>query len=162
MFIKVKGIKQLQNVENLAREIWTEHYTPIIGKDQVSYMLDKFQSVAAICFQIDKGMEYFLILDEGDTVGYMGLELRENELFLSKIYVLSSMRGKGIGKKAIVFAAKIARRKKLGKITLTVNKGNLSSIKAYEKMGFINKGSIVSDIGNGFVMDDYKMEKAVS
>jgi hypothetical protein len=28
-------------------------------------------------------------------------------------------------------------------------------------MGFRNVGSLVQDIGNGFVMDDYKMEKTV-
>ena len=49
----------------------------------------------------------------------------------------------------------------LGKITLTVNKNNAIAIEAYRKMGFENAGSIVTDIGGGFVMDDYKMEKSV-
>jgi hypothetical protein len=31
----------------------------------------------------------------------------------------------------------------------------------YEKIGFKNVGSLVQDIGSGFVMDDYKMEKTV-
>ena len=46
-------------------------------------------------------------------------------------------------------------------IRLTVNKNNTNSISAYEKLGFINKGGVVKDIGNGFVMDDYKMEKTL-
>jgi hypothetical protein len=29
-------------------------------------------------------------------------------------------------------------------------------------MGFTNTGPIVTDIGAGFVMDDYKLEKTVS
>ncbi len=162
MFQKVTDISQIEAVEKLAREIWTEHYTPIIGKHQVSYMLDKFQSADAISSQIKKGMEYFLIVEEEIPVGYMGLEFKQNELFLSKIYVLSSMRGKGIGRKAVAFAAEIAKKRNLSRITLTVNKGNISSIKAYEKIGFVNNGSIVSDIGHGFVMDDFRMEKLVS
>jgi ribosomal protein S18 acetylase RimI-like enzyme len=44
---------------------------------------------------------------------------------------------------------------------LTVNKNNVNAIKAYEKMGFRNVGSLVQDIGDGFVMDDYAMEKTV-
>ena len=46
-------------------------------------------------------------------------------------------------------------------ISLTVNKYNEASIKAYEKMGFKKVKDIVIDIGNGFVMDDYLMEKKV-
>jgi RimJ/RimL family protein N-acetyltransferase len=71
------------------------------------------------------------------------------------------MRGKGYGGKTVEFLESLAREDGFKKITLTVNKYNSGSIKAYEKMGFKNVGSIVQDIGNGFVMDDYKMEKAV-
>jgi RimJ/RimL family protein N-acetyltransferase len=42
-------------------------------------------------------------------------------------------------------------------IALTVNKNNTDSIKAYEKMGFKNVGSVITDIGSGFVMDDFMM-----
>ena len=47
------------------------------------------------------------------------------------------------------------------KIWLTVNKYNTAAIKAYKKMGFINIAAITQDIGNGFIMDDYKMEKII-
>ncbi|OGV39045.1 MAG: GNAT family N-acetyltransferase [Lentisphaerae bacterium GWF2_49_21] len=161
MFIKVKDKNQIETVEKLAKDIWIEHYTPIIGKSQISYMLDKFQSAAAISSQIDKDMEYFLILDEGKEIGYMAVEQRKDELFLSKIYIMASMRGRGLGKKAVDFTVKIARKRKLGKIILTVNKNNLSSVKAYEKMGFVKRGTVIQDIGNGFVMDDYRMEKVI-
>ena len=39
MFIEVSTEYQIEIVESLAREIWTEHYIPIIGKEQVDYML---------------------------------------------------------------------------------------------------------------------------
>jgi ribosomal protein S18 acetylase RimI-like enzyme len=62
----------------------------------------------------------------------------------------------------MAFIEELARENKCSKITLNVNKKNAGSIKAYEKYGFNNIGSIVNDIGNGFIMDDYKMEKIVS
>lgn len=31
-------------LEKLAKEIWNQHFVPIIGQDQVDYMLNKFQS----------------------------------------------------------------------------------------------------------------------
>ena len=44
------------------------------------------------------------------------------------------------------------------KIRLTVNKYNQYTIDAYNKWGFKTVDSVVTDIGNGFVMDDYIME----
>ena len=45
----------------------------------------------------------------------------------------------------------------VGRIILRVNKSNRIAIAAYERMGFSNQGSIVTDIGSGFEMDDYLM-----
>ena len=42
---------------------------------------------------------------------------------------------------------------------LTVNRGNAKAIRAYERNGFKVVRTQVTDIGNGFVMDDYVMEK---
>ena len=42
---------------------------------------------------------------------------------------------------------------------LTVNKYNSSSIEVYKKRGFEITDAAVTDIGSGFVMDDYIMEK---
>jgi ribosomal protein S18 acetylase RimI-like enzyme len=161
MFFAVSTDYQIEIVESLAREIWIEHYVPIIGREQVDYMLDKFQSKQAISEQIRTGVLYFLMSENNEITGYMAVQAKDVELFLSKIYVKSSKRAKGHGKKAVQFAETLAQERGLGKIVLTVNKGNVIAIRAYEKIGFRNIGSLVQDIGNGFVMDDYKMEKTV-
>lgn len=152
---------QIEIVENLACEIWNEHFTPIIGKVQVDYMLEKFQSRKAISEQIENGFLYYLIRTNHDSIGYIGIHPKQDELFLSKIYIRSSERGRGYGRKAIQFLEKLAQEKGLRKITLTVNKNNIDTIKAYEKFGFRNIGPVVQDIGNGFIMDDYGMEKVI-
>jgi ribosomal protein S18 acetylase RimI-like enzyme len=159
MFIKVAAKQHVEIVAELAKEIWTEHYTPIIGKDQVEYMLARFQSTQAIAEQIADGFLYFLIREGDLFIGYLSVLPKEGELFLSKIYVLSSYRGKGHGRKAVRFIEELAKERGLKKIVLTVNKNNRSSIKAYEAFGFTIVGAVVQDIGNGFVMDDYRMEK---
>jgi RimJ/RimL family protein N-acetyltransferase len=161
MFIEVSTEYQIEIVESLAREIWTEHYVPIIGKEQVDYMLANFQSRQAIREQIRTGIAYYLIKEDVAHIGYLAVQPKGRELFLSKIYVKLSKRGLGYGKKAVQFAEKVAEELNLDKIVLTVNKNNVNSIKAYEKIGFKNVGSVVQDIGNGFVMDDYKMEKTL-
>jgi diamine N-acetyltransferase len=160
MYIEILTESQAAVVEALAIEIWNEHYTPIIGEKQVGYMLEEFQSKRAMMEQIRNGYKYFLVEEDGLNVGYIGMEFKKDELFLSKLYFKSSERRKGYGKKAIQFLEELAKEKKLNKISLTVNKNNVKSIAAYEKIGFKNAGPIVMDIGRGFVMDDYKMEKS--
>jgi ribosomal protein S18 acetylase RimI-like enzyme len=161
MFIKVETTGHIEAVETLAKEIWIGHYTPIIGREQVEYMLSRFQSAQAIAEQIADGYLYFLIEDLGQFIGYISVQPREGELFLSKIYVRSSDRGKGYGRKAVRFVEELAKEQGAGKIVLTVNKNNTLAIKAYEAMGFTKVEAIVQDIGGGFVMDDFKMEKVL-
>ncbi len=148
-------------ISNLADTIWREHYTSIIGKFQVDYMLDKFQSEKAIEKQVVDGFEYFLMTYDNRPVGYISFKKEASSLFLSKIYVLSSYRGNKIGKTAMRFVEEKANTYQLEKIRLTVNINNTNAIKAYETLGFVNVGPLVTDIGNGFVMDDYQMVKSL-
>lgn len=151
-----KTLDYLQ-IEQLADIIWREHYIPIVGKPQIDYMLEKYQSATVIENQIADGFEYFMLNYESISVGYLAIKREENALFLSKIYVLSSYRGKKIGKTAMQFIEAKALEYGLKNIRLTVNINNTNAIKAYEKLGFVNVGPLITDIGNGFIMDDYQM-----
>jgi len=69
--IKLANNKEdFRKIEDLAKEIWEEHYTPIIGPNQVAYMLDKFQSAVAIKNQINDGYQYFQVYIDDISVGY--------------------------------------------------------------------------------------------
>lgn len=152
---------QIEIIAVLAEEIWDEHFTPIIGKAQVDYMLAKFQSKKAIGEQIKEGYSYFLIKSNNHYVGYFGVRPEAASLLLSKFYIVSAERGKGLGRKALRFIEQLVIQSGASKISLTVNKYNSDTIEAYKKLGFQITESIVQDIGHGFVMDDYKMDKAV-
>ncbi|WP_036379444.1 GNAT family N-acetyltransferase [Muricauda sp. MAR_2010_75] len=157
--VPVKLKANIGVVADLAKIIWTEHYTPIIGLEQVNYMLDKFQSENAIQEQLEKGIAYYLLQFKDEFVGYFSYSINEDALFLSKLYVLKSARGNGVAKVGLSFMQSQAKELNLAKIRLTVNKYNSDSIAAYEKMGFLNVDSIVQDIGGGYVMDDYVLER---
>ncbi|PIB39239.1 GNAT family N-acetyltransferase [Maribacter sp. 4G9] len=160
--IAVSSTAHIATVAHLAQTIWTDHYTPIIGSLQVDYMLAKYQSETAINDQIKEGYQYYLIKTDVGHAGYFALSLHKDFLFLSKFYVLKNMRGNGLGKLALSFIENKAMEYHLPKIRLTVNKYNSKSISAYKKMGFANVDSIVQDIGNGYVMDDYVLEKNIT
>ena len=157
--LPVTGNKAIETAAALAADIWREHYTPIIGKPQVEYMIANFQSKEAIARQIKEGYIYYLARDtQGADIGYFAVVPKEKELFLSKIYLVCAARGKGYARQMLEFIKALARERNLPRITLTVNKNNHNSIKAYQKMGFTITASLVTDIGHGFVMDDYAME----
>lgn len=159
----VRTREQISDVVNLAREIWTEHYVPIIGQEQVEYMLGKFQSASAIGAQLGDGYEYYTVSHDGELVGYMAIVPDEDSgnAMLSKIYVRKSARGHGFGHAMLEFAEDLCRERGLRALWLTVNKNNSHSLAWYLRAGFKNAGSTVQDIGGGFVMDDYRMEKTV-
>ncbi|MDO5971820.1 GNAT family N-acetyltransferase [Flavivirga aquimarina] len=160
-FIVVNTKEYYSQVAKLADVIWREHYISIVGKPQVDYMLNKYQSAIAIEEQVLNGFEYFLVTYENKPIGYISMKKEVTSLFLSKIYVLSSYRGKKIGKAAMLFVERKAAEYQLKNIRLTVNINNVKAIKAYEAFGFVNVGPLVTDIGSGFVMDDYEMVKTV-
>lgn len=159
MFQAALTTKDINIVVEIAQEIWPEHYTPIIGLEQVEYMLNNFHSSGVIEKQItQENYRYFIITHNNINVGYIGVQITTDQLFLSKIYLRSSVRGLGIGKKSMLFIKELAQENNLSKISLTVNKENKNTIAAYYKLGFVKTGEICADIGRGFVMDDLKME----
>ncbi|HOJ79529.1 MAG TPA: GNAT family N-acetyltransferase [Clostridiales bacterium] len=158
--LKKDDREKADELAELAREIWTEHYTPLIGPGQVSYMLSKFQSAGSILNDIAaNGYRYFIVYDGSKPAGYFAVkpEPDKKALFLSKFYLEKSCRGRGISRIMLDRIMRIARESGLGYIWLTVNKYNETSIKIYQRLGFRIVEDIVTDIGNGFVMDDYKM-----
>ena len=155
---------QIVEVARLAREIWREHYTPIIGQAQVEYMIEKFQSEKAITEQIANGYEYYLLVADKKNVGYLAIMQNKDEssLLLSKIYVMKAMQGYGYGREMLLFTENLCRQRHIKTLWLTVNKNNNASIAWYLHRGFTNAGPIVQDIGGGFVMDDFRMEKMIA
>jgi RimJ/RimL family protein N-acetyltransferase len=149
-------------ISALAGEIWREHYTPLIGEAQVAYMLEKFQSPEQIAADI-KSHDYTYFTAESvkpeELVGYCACQPRQDHLFLSKIYVHTDHRGKGISRSFLEEAIALCHWEyEFDRIRLTVNKYNNTAITVYQKWGFTVADSVKTDIGEGFFMDDYIME----
>lgn len=154
--------QDIEAIVKLGKQIWNQYYVPIIGQDQVDYMLDKFQSITALTDQIqNQHYHYFKIEADQNLVGYIGLQHRQESLFLSKLYVVDSARGIGLGRQGVEFCKQYARDNHFKKIELTVNKHNVLAITAYERIGFIRTAEVVMDIGQGYVMDDYIFEMEI-
>lgn len=156
-FIHSNTDQEIDNIAELAKVIWRDHYIPIVGEEQVTYMLEKFQSVEAMTKQIEEGYAYYSILFNKELIGYFAFIAEGQNLFLSKFYLHKEYRGRGFAKQSLHFITEQAKKHQKTAIRLTVNKFNTNAIKAYLKMGFKNNGPTVAEIGNGFIMDDYEM-----
>lgn len=158
---EVKTEEEVKQLHPLIEEIWGEVFTPIIGGEQVDYMLHTYQSEANIQQEIAEGAKYYLLLEEDIPVGYTAYELQEDALYISKIYLKSDLRGKGYSSDIFAWFEEIAKEKGLSRLYLRVNKENTRAIQVYEHKGFEITEKKVSDIGHGFVMDDYIFTKRV-
>lgn len=160
-FLPVTTAADFERISVLAFEIWTDHYVPIVGPELIEYMLPKFQSPEAIAEQVAEGVSYYLLQHQEQDAGYISFYPKEGALFLSKLYVHKRFRGLGLGRAAMNFIVAQAQADQLPRIRLTVNKKNTNSIAAYERMDFRKVDDVVFDIGQGFFMDDYVMEKTL-
>ena len=61
MSISIEKVEpsRVEALAEVANGIWHEYFTPLLGIEQVEYMVDKFQSVKGITSQLDSGYEYY-------------------------------------------------------------------------------------------------------
>ena len=160
VIVKVNTPGLIAQVATIAENVWHEYYSSLLPTGQINYMVDKFQSVKAIDHQVkNEGYRYYLLQAGGEYAGYFAIKPGSDKLFLSKFYILQQYRGKGVSSAGFVFMEQTARNENLKSIWLTVNKGNDNSIAVYNHKGFKTVREQVADIGSGYVMDDYIMEK---
>ena len=155
--IKTALVNDAALIETLAKEIWTQHYLPIIGQAQIDYMLEKFQSETVVRRDINNGYTYLIAYCGGTPCGYSAVKETDG-IFISKFYVKQSYRGKGAGRAMLDAIHEYAKDLGATRIWLTCNKHNTVTLDIYRKLGFTAVDSIVTDIGGGFVMDDHVLE----
>lgn len=162
-FNEVSNAAEIFSVSSLAHEIWNAHYLPIIGQKQIDYMLANFQSEAAITKQVQGNFKYFFAENNNQLVGYFAivLDCDFSSTQVSKIYVSQKYQRCGIGSEMVTFIEAYCASAQHHELWLTVNRLNTQAIHFYQKVGFKKTDCLVQDIGNGFVMDDYKMVKNI-
>ena len=161
MELRIVEKNMIEETSRFAREVFIDYYTDINGLEHATYMADKFLSNKAISDLIDNGAIFKLVIENNQILGFYEVLKEENKVFLSKLYVHSNYRHKGIGRFMFEDIIKYTKDNNLNKIYLTVNKHNTPSYNMYLHLGFKVIDSVVTDIGNNYVMDDYIMELTI-
>ena len=141
--------KGIEEMSAMAREIVREHFDPIIGKAQNDYMIELFQTPAAIRDQLEHGYRYFFVREDDRQIGFLAFYPRKDAMYLSKLYLYKTERGKGYSRKMLEFVIRAAVAAGLDSVELNVNRNN-SAVLAYEKLGFHVIRTEKNDIGKGF------------
>ncbi|MBS7576776.1 MULTISPECIES: GNAT family N-acetyltransferase [unclassified Enterococcus] len=139
-------------------QIWQSYFPKIIGQEQVDYMLTHYQSSEIILKEIKEGRIYYLLHQEAQNIGYIAYDVCLDSLYLSKLYLVEKVRGRGYLSTILAYLEQIAI--KLGKsaLYLNVNKDNAKTIQIYQHLGFNIVKKTKQPLGPYF-LDDYQMIK---
>lgn len=150
-------------IRELASTIWRAHYAGMIPAGQIEFMLGRRFDDRALQEAVEApGRWLELLRVSGTPVGYCDSLLVPDDpsaVKVSQLYLLASHRGSGLGVRMLARIEDRARDLGRERLVLQVNKANSSSIAFYRARGFAVREAAVFDIGGGFVMDDYVMEK---
>ena len=150
-------IADIHVIQNLANEIWHQHYPSILSQEQINYMLKTMYASEKLHTEIsDTAYCYHIILMDAIPIGYLGMNQQEQNYFLDKFYILQQYQGKGFGKKVfeIIFSSL-----RYEKISLFVNRQNFKAINFYFAVGFSITEVVDNSIGEGYYMNDFVMVK---
>ena len=146
-------------IRDMAYEIWPQTYSNILSKDQLEYMLGMIYNEQTLKKEMEQGVEFILVYDGPHPSGFASFSLVQPRVYkLHKIYVMPSQQGKGTGRFIIEQLIKAMKQKGATTLQLNVNRHNNAKL-FYEKLGFAVIREEDVDIGNGYFMNDYVMEK---
>lgn len=159
--IQQASADDLAVVQRIAHITWPIAYGQMISHGQLTYMLDLMYSMDALQEQVDKRGHIFNVLYEGDEpVGFVShqLDFLPGTSKIHKLYALPDRQGKGYGRSMVDHVSAIAKAAGQQVLRLDVNRKN-KAIGFYKKLGFEVVEEADTDIGQGYLMEDYVMER---
>ncbi len=157
------GENEIPLIQQIAEQTWPVAYGGILSPEQLAYMLERIYSLAPLTEQIRGGLHQFVIAYEGGgrAVAFADYgNILPNTYKLHKIYALPDQQGKGLGKMLVAYVSEEIKKLGATHLRLNVNRHNPAK-QFYEHLGFSVLYEADIDIGNGFFMNDYIMEKKV-
>jgi ribosomal protein S18 acetylase RimI-like enzyme len=158
-------LQDLPEIARLAKVIWRMHYPGIISPAQIEYMLARSYAIPTMREEMTfGGIRYDCLVCNGEIVGFssFGPATTPGEFKLHKLYVHPAHQRRGFGSLLLECVCREMVNAGGRTLVLAVNKANEKAIAAYQKNGFSIREPVIVDIGAGFVMDDYVLEKRLA
>lgn len=124
-------------------------------------MLEMMYSEKSLEKQMADGAKFIFVYEGENPVGFASYQEIEPAIFkLHKIYVLPSQQGKGTGRFLIDHILETIQQLNGSSLQLQVNRNNKAKT-FYERLGFTIIDDVDIDIGGGYFMRDFIMEKKI-
>lgn len=164
-------------IRRLAHATWPDTFGNILSTDQIDYMLRRMYDEDAIRRQVAEGHR-FVLLQVGQAarfeafpnadytryvpVGYLSYQLDHlpRTTKVHKLYVLPAEQKKGYGRALLQHAETTARAAGQTALRLDVNYQN-PAVAFYHRLGFRTIARHDTDIGEGYLMEDFVLEKSL-
>ena len=163
--IREASDRDLPIVADLAAITFRAHYPTILPREQIEYMLERMYSTIALRRQRQEGHVFLLGLHAGEPVAYasFGISAEDQaEGQIHKLYIMPEHQGRGIGQRLIQHITDRLLHMDRCRLVLTVNRGNISALNFYFKMGFTIRSVVDTGIGGGFTLNDFVMTKRLN
>lgn len=159
--LREAGYGDIHTIQKLMHRIWPQTYASILHDDQIHYMTQMMYSDQALQQQIKDGHHFIIAESDHIPVGYASFSRTENwtTYQLHKLYIDITLQRKGIGTTVLNKIIQIIKSDHGKFLQLQVNRNNLSAIDFYKKHGFFIIKAIDMDIGEGYFMKDYILQK---
>ncbi|GAB3013356.1 GNAT family N-acetyltransferase [Niabella terrae] len=146
-------------IHELALRIWPDTYASILSPEQLEYMLQMMYATPVLEREYRQGVEFYILSVEGRDQGYTAIEDQKDGSYkLHKIYLSQELRGQGLGKLQLRTMEDIVRKRGAKFMLLNVNRFN-TAFGFYQRQGYGILRSEDVDIGQGYFMNDYLMQK---
>lgn len=159
LIIRTATFNDIPLIQDIVAKTWPVAYTDILGEKQVSYMIDLFYSASSLLQQMNNQHCFLVAFNESNHIGFASFSHKNDCIYkLEKLYVLPTDQKTGAGKALLQTVEKEALSMGAAKLRLNVNRKNIAKT-FYQKNGFKVIAEEDIDIGNGYFMNDYIMEK---
>ena len=148
-------------IRELCYKVWPQTYDSILSQEKIDYMLELMYGSASLQKQMNDGSQFIFVYEDEEPVGFAAYFEKTPSVFkLDKIYILPSQQGKGTGRFVVDSIIDEIKPKGATVLQLQVHRQNKAR-NFYEKLGFVIIDEKDFDIGNGFFMNDFVMEKTI-
>ena len=149
-------------IRQIAEIVWPVAYIDILSKEQLTYMLQNFYGFEVLKEQmLTQGHQFFIAKDLDNAIGFASVSKEGLGAFkLQKLYVLPDYQGKHVGNALLKSVMDYCALKEGKSLILNVNRHNMARF-FYEKQGFKIIKEVDIEIGEGYFMNDFVMERNI-
>ncbi len=159
--IREANFNDIHTIQDIMSKVWPQTYTAIISEDQINYMIQMMYSDQSLYRQMKDGHHFIIAESDNIPVGYASFSRTENwtTYKLHKLYVDINMQRKQIGAVLLNKIVQVIKSDHGKFLQLQVNRNNLKALNFYKKHDFLIIKAIDMDIGGGYFMKDYILQK---